>query len=330
MQRITFFERQVIESGLRTGKSVRSIARCLGRDHRVIQREVDRNQMGNRPYTAILAERLANQREKLRHRRKLEKPEYGELRNYVVEQLESDWSPEQIAGATIEQPPPKLLGATICHETIYQYIYEGEGRLENLYVHLRKGRKKRQRQKSRKAQKSKIPGRISIHQRGIEVNERLDFGHWETDTLEGRRSVKEKVSVQYERKSQLLKLHKLEDKSAQETEDAIWESIESLPSWLWKTVTRDNGLENAKHEETKKVFDVQSYFCDGYAAWQKGGVENINGLLRQYIPKKADISKMTEDEIYAIQEKLNSRPKKSLNYLSPNQVIAQEIEKVGH
>ena len=329
MLRITFFERQILESGLRAGKSVRNIARCLGRDHRVIQKEIRRNKIGGRPYSAVLAERLAGQREKNRHKRKLEKLEFNDLRQYVTEQLEADWSPEQIAGTTVEQPPPKLLGATICHETIYQYIYEGEGRFENLYTHLRKGRKKRQKQRARKAQKTKIPGRISIHQRGVEVNEKLAFGHWESDTLEGKRSVKENVSVQYERKAKLARLHKVKDKSAEETENAIWNSVESLPVCLWKTITRDNGTENVKHEETKEVFDIQSFFCDGYAAWQKGGVENLNGLLRQYIPKGSDISKLTEDEIYAIQERLNNRPRKSLNYLSPNQVIAQEAKKVG-
>jgi len=119
MQRLTFFERQVIESGLRAGKSVRLIARCWGRDHRVIQREVDRNQVSGRPYGAVLAQRLTNQREKRRHKRKLEKFEYQPLRQYVVKQLKEDLPPEQIAGVTKLQPPIELSGQTISHESVY-------------------------------------------------------------------------------------------------------------------------------------------------------------------------------------------------------------------
>lgn len=329
MPKITFFERQIIESGLRTNKSVRAIAKCLSRDHRVIQKEVNRNRMSGRRYDAILAQRLTREREQKRHQRKLEKSKFLPLHQYVVERLKEDWSPEQISGVTVKQPPPELKGKTISHESIYQYIYEGEGRFKSLYFHLRRGKKKRQKQRARKPQKVIIPQRISIHRRGEEIEEKLTFGHWESDTLEGRRSVKDNVSVQYERKAQLARLHKVKNKSAEETENAIWESVESLSPELWQTITRDNGTENAKHEETNKVFNVQSYFCDGYAAWQKGGVENLNGLLRQYIPKGSDISKLTEDQIYAIQERLNNRPRKSLNYLTPNQVIARETSLGG-
>ena len=154
MQRITFFERQIIESGLRAGKSVRAIAKCLGRDHRVIQKEVNRSRISGRAYTAILAQRLTYQREQKRHQRKLEKLEFQPLRQYVVKQLKEDLSPEQIAGVTTQQPPIELRGQSISHESIYQYIYEGEGRFENLYFHLRRGKKKRQKQRARKPQKT--------------------------------------------------------------------------------------------------------------------------------------------------------------------------------
>jgi len=193
-----------------------------------------------------------------------------------------------------------------------------------LYCHLRRQKNKRQKQKSRKPQKAIISERISIHQRPIEINERLTFGHWESDTLEGKRSIKENISVQYERKSQLARLHKINDKTAMETEEAIRDSIISLPQYLWQSITFDNGTEGANHHRLKKDYWLRTYFCDAYKAWQKGGVENLNGLIRQYIPKGSDISKLTEDEMYAIQEKLNNRPRKSLNYLTPNQVIAQE------
>jgi IS30 family transposase len=97
-----------------------------------------------------------------------------------------------------------------------------------------------------------------------------------------------------------------------------------LPQYLWQSITFDNGLEGANHYQLKHDYQLATYFCDAYAAWQKGGVENLNGLIRQYVPKGQDISQLTEDQIYAIQERLNNRPRKLLNYLTPNQVIAQE------
>ena len=124
----------------------------------------------------------------------------------------------------------------------------------------------------------------------------------------------------------LCRLRKLKNKEAEETENAITSSIESLPNELWKSITRDNGLENVRHLNTLNTFNVQSYFCDAYASWQKGGVENLNKLIRQYLPKKTDIAKISNDDIYVIQEKLNNRPRKSLNYLTPNEVIAKYIK----
>ena len=163
MQRITYFERQIIEVGIRCKKSVRAIARTLGRDHTVIKREVDRNTGQSNPYTAIVADRIAKTREKKKNTKKLEKVENIDLKEYVVRMLKEDWSPDEISGVLKEHPPTKLVGKTISHESIYQYIYDGEGRYEGLYPHLRKGRSKRRKQKSRKTQNDRIPSKVSIH-----------------------------------------------------------------------------------------------------------------------------------------------------------------------
>ncbi len=136
---------------------------------------------------------------------------------------------------------------------------------------------------------------------------------------------REVLAVQYERKSMLCRLTKVSNKTAEEHENAIWHSIETSPAELWKTITRDNGTENVNHEQTKNIFGVQSYYCDGYASWQKGGIENLNKQVRQYLPKKLNLSKLYNDDIYRIQERLNNRPRKSLNYLTPNEVIAQSV-----
>lgn len=327
MQRITFFERQIIEAGLRTGKPVRGIARCLNRDHRVIQREVNRNCGDYSPYTAIVAERIAAEREQKRTRRKLEKPENQDLKEYIVCRLHRDDSPEQIAGTLREQPLAKLGHKKICHESIYQFIYQGDGRWEHLWPHLRRSHKKRQQQRARKSQKITIPSRISIHLRPAEINLKSTIGHWESDTVEGKRKSGSSISVQYERKSQLVRINRIANHSAQETTDAIRLSVESLPQYLWQSITFDNGKESAGHVFLREDYNLMTFHCDPYASWQKGGVENVNGLIRQYIPKGANIDLLTDEQIYAIQERLNNRPRKALHFLTPNQFIAHQL---GH
>jgi len=324
MQRITNYERQIIEVQLRRGKSKRAIARHLGRDHRTVAREINRNCGKVLPYTAVSAQSIADRHERQRTTTKLEKDQ--DLREHIVCELRHDTSPEQIAGMLRQQPPGHLEGTTISHETIYQYIYRGEGRYEYLYPHLRRGRPKRRKQRARKPRKTLILERVSIHLRPQEVQERLRFGHWESDTVVCKKQT-EALSVQYERRAQLLRLHKVADRSAQATEVALRDTIASLPQDLFHSITFDNGGEGACHTKIRNDYGISTYFCDAYASWQKGGVENINGLIRQYIPKDADLATLTDEDIYAIQEKLNNRPRKKLNYLTPNQVIAAEV---GH
>jgi len=327
MHKLTYFERQVLESGLRVGKSVRAIARCLNRDYRVLQREANRHTPTHGPYTAALAQAKTKTREQNRHLPKLAQPKHQGLKEYITSRLREDLSPEQIAGVLANQPPPELRGAVVCAETIYQYVYGDEGRKQRLHQHLRRAHKKRQQRWARKARSSPIPQRISIHLRPEGINARASLGHWESDTLEGKRGTQGNVSVQYERKFQLARLHKLTGKTAGETEAAIRQSVRSLPEELWQSITFDNGREGATHLNLTHDFHLATYFCDPYASWQKGGVENLNGLIRQYLPKGADLSRLTEDYLYAIQERLNNRPRKSLNYLSPNQALAREL---GH
>ena len=137
---------------------------------------------------------------------------------------------------------------------------------------------------------------------------------------------KEVLAVQHERASLLCRIKRLPNKTAEEHEYAVTTSIESLPIELWKTITRDNGTENAKHCQTLEIFGIQSYFCDSYSSWQKGGVENTNKLLRQYLPRDIELSKLNDEQIFVIQEKLNNRPRKKLNYLSPNEFIADNLK----
>jgi len=320
MRRITYLERAIIEICLASGKSHRKIGRILGRDHRVIDREVDRNEPEGREYRAKLAQQLAMQREAKRCKRKLEKDK--PLRQFVVENLRNELSPEQIAGILKYEAPEHLEGRSLCHETIYQYIYEGEGRYEYLYPHLRRSKKRRTKHGKRKHHKASIIERISIHDRPSVIDQKKRYGDFECDLIEGPRSGKQALSVQYERKGQYVKIHKVLNKTAEETNMAILKTKESLPEGFIKSMTYDNGSETARHYVIRYEHNIDTFHCDPYSSWQKGGVENINGLIRQYIPKGAKIEDYTDEYIREIENKLNNRPRKGLNYKSPNQVLA--------
>ncbi len=213
---------------------------------------------------------------------------------------------------------------TISHESIYHYIYNKDGRYEGLYKYLRQGKTKRQKKHTRKSGKLRIPERKSIHQRPEVVGARIRYGDWESDSVIFSKQ-KNILSVQSERKSKLIRIHKVINKTAEETKYALIRSIESLPGELFKTITFDNGTEGAKHMEIQKEYGITTYFCDPFASWQKGGVENANKLIRHYLPRSTDLDKLTDRDIYEIQEKLNNRPRKCLGYKTPNEVMQKVV-----
>lgn len=321
---ITFFERERIESYLRTKKKKTYITEMLNRDYSVIKREIKRNSTKNTSYNAVDAQYYANRRKKKTNKRKLEKFENLKLEKYVQKKLDKGWSPEQIEGRLKEHPPSEVSNCKdkiISYESIYDYIYNGQGRLGGLYQSLRRKQCKRKRRFYRKTRHNTIKDRVSRDKRSAVVNKRKRVGDWETDSVIFTGS--DILSVQVERKSRLCRLHKCENKTALASEKAIRKSIRSLPSNLWLTITRDNGSENALHFET----NISSFFCDPYKSYQKGGVENLNGLVREYFPKRSNLDIVSKKEIYLVQEKLNNRPRKCLNYQTPNEVITYELEK---
>ncbi len=312
---LTFYDRQRLEYWLRTKQSLRAIAKIMRRDHTALMRELNRNGDGDRKkYRSDTAQRLFEKRIHKQHKGKLEK--YPELKEYVVDGLKKEWSPDVIAGKLKTNKAKH----TISHESIYHYIYNKEGRYEGLYKYLRQAQPKRHKLHSRKKGKLSIPERKSIHLRPEYIDDRKRYGDWESDSVIFSKQ-KTILSVQSERKSKLIRMHKAANKSADETKNALIKTAESVLKDLFLTVTFDNGTEGAKHVDIKKEYDIDTCFCDPFSSWQKGGVENANKLIRYYLPKKTDLSKLTDWDIYEIQEKLNNRPRKCLNYLSPNEVI---------
>jgi IS30 family transposase len=312
---LKLYEREKLEYWLRTKQSLRMIAKIIRRDHSVLVRELKRNGFGNRKkYRADVAQKMSDKRKFAQHKGKLDK--YPELKEYVVDGLKKEWSPDVIAGKLKNSGAKQL----ISHESIYHYIYNKDGRYEGLYQYLRRAQPKRHKVKNRKKRKLLIPERVSIHERPEYVNNRNRYGDWESDSVIFSKQ-KTILSVQSERKSKLIRMHLAINKSAEETKEAIIKTAESVPREIFLTMTFDNGTEGVKHTVIKNEYGIDTYFCDAFASWQKGGVENANKLIRQYLPRKTDLSKLTDYDIYEIQEKLNNRPRKCLNYLSPNEVI---------
>ena len=298
------------------GLKIREMARVLGRSHSSISEEIGRNkQRYEKWYCAETAhERFLKRQNNKGNVKKLDKDE--DLKRMVIENLNEDFSPEQTAGFI------NLIGEKkICHETIYQFIYSQEGKQLKLWLKLRHRKyPRRQKHGSRKMRhKVIIKERISIEHRPKSANIKAEIGHLETDTIIFSKQ-KKVVSVQADRKTQKCALTILENKTAAETKYALRRAIEDeYGSTNVKTITHDNGTENAKHMEIRDEYKVGTYFCRPYASWQKGLVENINKLIRQYLPRNINITNLTQDDMNIIQEKLNNRPRKRLGYFTPNQ-----------
>jgi transposase, IS30 family len=321
MSNLTFYDRQKIEfyHNLKSF-SLRDIGKIIGRDGSVIFREIARHKPQLGPYNAELAQAAACRKSKITNKKKLEK--CPELARFIEDQLKEDWSPEQIAGRLKNHPPPELKKAkvrAVSMEAIYQYIYDQDGSIR-LSKHLRRRHSNRKKQGSRVPRKICIPDRTPIYLRDEEINNKERLGDFEADMLCGKRG-KEAVSVHFERKALAVFLEKLAGKDAPETTEALKRTIENLPAGFVKSITYDNGGENAEHVKIKAEYSIETFFCDAFAAWQKGGVENMNGLIRQYIPKKTDMATVTAEQLKFIQNRLNNRPRKTLDYLTPNEVL---------
>lgn len=314
MKYLTYNDRKIIEKLLKQKLTYRSIGKAIGRSHTTIGDEIKLNS-GQLGYSAERAQYYHEQRQLNKgNKKKLETDD--KLRQYVIDKLKDDWSPEEISGRLKEFPDEEI--GYVCHETIYAYIYSIEVIRQRLYLLLRRYKPKRTKWHSRKKRGAGIKERVSIHERSSAIDEKTELGHWETDSMIFSQQ-KGILSVQVERKTRLVRIHKCQNKTAEETLEAMIDTIDSVPLKYFLSVTYDNGSENVKHIELRKMFEIETYFCDPYCSWQKGLVENTNMFIRQYLPKNAPIDSITDEEIYEIQEKLNNRPRKCLGYRTPNE-----------
>jgi IS30 family transposase len=311
-------EREIIANLLSGGSSLGDIAKAVGRDRSTISRELTRNSPPERRrYVPCRAHARACERKTKAN--KHERLKNDLVRQYVKEGLAKGWSPEQISGRIrIDHP-----GQTINHEAVYQYIYHPQNpdRLEMIQLLRRAHKKRKNKGIGRKVRKTKIPNRIPIDARPKSIEDRRHYGHWEGDSLISRKS-KAALNTLVERKSRLVLITKLLRKSADETNRAVIDRLKKLPAKGRQTLTLDNGTENAKHELLSIKLGIRCYFARPYASWERGTNENINGLIRWYLPKGTDFRTITPEQIARIEYLLNSRPRKCLGYKTPLEVAA--------
>lgn len=317
-------EREEISRRVFWGESFASIGRRLGRPTCTISREVSRNG-GKRRYSAYMAARRTELRRRRPKPRKLVAD--PELAAVVTEMLERRWSPGQIAGRLrLEHPDDPRWW--VSHETIYQALYlQGRGGLrKELTESLRTGRARRRPQGSRAGWKgSSIRNMVMISERPPEAADRAIPGHWEGDLIEGafHRSF---LATLVERTSRFTVLVRLpEGKNAAHVAAQLADKMIELPSALRRTLTWDQGGEMGRHREFSVATGIDVYFCDPHSPWQRPSNENTNGLLRQYFPKRSDLSAVTDEDLDRVADELNGRPRAVLGYMTPSERFAELV-----
>lgn len=304
---LTPTDREEIMIGRRNGRSIRWIARKLGRHPSVISREIRSNQTEDGRYQSTWAQNRSTQRRKKSRQR--EWMANRELRAYVRENLAIGWSPEQIAGRiSIDKP-----WLTVSHETIYRYVFKKD---RSLVKYLQCGRKHRRKRVNTRAKRVMIPDRTSIEVRPEDINNRESIGHWEGDTAVSRESPAALLVLQ-ERVLGLTLLSKLPRCAPKELQQETVRRLQELPEQFRRSVTFDNGQENRHHKKIRDALGVDTYFCNPYSSWEKGSVENAVGLTRRVWPKKTDYALIPDEEIAMLEYRLNTRPRKRLGFLTP-------------
>ena len=320
---LTLAEREDISRGIASDSSIREIARLLKRSASTVSREVARH--GGRPaYRAHDADRRAWV-SALRPKRCLLAGN-RRLREVVASKLILDWSPEQISG-WLKTRYPEDESMRVSHETIYRSLFiQARGVLKKeLIAHLRSKRRIRRSRHSRASghRRGQIVDAISIRERPAEIEDRAIPGHWEGDLIGGTKN--SHIATLVERHSRFVALVKVPSKDTDTVVAALSRHVRKLPASLRRSLTWDRGLEMAKHKSFTVATNVKVYFCDPQSPWQRGSNENTNGLLRQYFPKRTDLSVHTQAELDKVALRLNQRPRKTLGFETPEDRLRASV-----
>ena len=318
MSHLTEVQRYKIQALLEQKNTIKTIAEYLGKDKSVISREIKRNRdQRSKRYDAELAHRKYKKRlhEKPKHIR-LTSSMKGMIDNLLLQ----DYSPEQIKGRM------SILGKDmVSHERIYQYIWQNKKQGGELYKHLRRNGRKYRKRGWAKDSRGIIKNRVSIENRPAEVDEKKRFGDIEFDTIVGRNH-KGALFTANDRCTMITWIAKLSDKDSISLYKAAVKKLMPFKSLL-HTITSDNGKEFANHMAIAEDLNVDFYFAHPYHSWERGANENMNGLIRQYIPKGSSLENIDDEYIEMIQEKLNNRPRKKLGFLTPYEYFLLLLQK---
>lgn len=323
---LSHFEREQLYDLSQLGLKKAEIARRLGREKSTIGREMERNatsierRFNNSPkkkkhYLPDTAQKkYENRREKSKTPFPLKNPF---IYKYTLKHLKIGWSPEIISGRLEDE-----FAEDISHECIYQYIYGDHGKELKLWEWLPRRHKKRRKYSGRKTRKALIPNRIDISLRPEIVNIRGRFGDCEGDTIFGKGKGSALATLN-ERISRYVLIQKLQRKTAEAMKEAMIRSLNKMQGI--ETLTLDNGPENTKHEEIAEAAGIKVYFARPYHSWERGANERINGLIRRFYPKRTDFNNISENEIQLVQDLINNRPMKCLNWKTPAEVYQQHL-----
>jgi IS30 family transposase len=317
-KQLTLEERYHIYESQAIGKSSRKTAKELKRDHTTVSREVKRNK-GENGYSPTQAHNFACEKSQRRANGLRIDPNVWAAAQLC---LEEKWSPQQIEGRF------KVLEiGKISHESIYQRLLLDKELGGKVYMNLRGQKKRRKRYGSGRDRRGQIVGRVSIHERPEVVEKKTRLGDWEGDTVIGAAHKQAIVSV-VERSTQYVLLKKVERKTSDVVKDSLIELMEPYENAI-HTLTLDNGKEFAGHAEVTQKLGTAVYFADPYSSWQRGLNEQINGLVRQYFPKKKNFSTITQQEVFYVAHKLNNRPRKLLGYRTPQEAFFESAKQQG-
>lgn len=319
MEHLSTEERFTIQHMNQQGKSSTSIGKVLSRAPSSITRELRRNALGDGSYSASFAGRFAKERASAKRRRSAFTPRVVAL---VEQGLEARMSPEQIIGRQAQQGNTDMP----CTQTIYSHIRADRRCGGKLHKQLRlRGRKRKPRGEGKK-RRPIIPNRRDISERPIVVADRQRFGDFECDLIIGTKHSGVILTVN-DRATGQVWMEKLKDKQSVTVRDGLMRLLTPFQGQI-HTLTSDNGTEFVLHEEVSARLKCEYYFAQPYHSWERGSNENLNGLIRDYFPKKMEFYDITQKQIKTVQEALNSRPRKRHKYLTPNEFQTQNFKQI--
>lgn len=314
-KQLTYEQRCQIEVLKKSGLSQQAIADAIGTSQSSVSRELARN-TGDRGYRHEQAQRRTVQRRREAHRAyKMTEELIGRIEHYVRQ----NWSPEQISGRLLTHEM-----IDISHERIYQHIWIDKARGGDLHTHMRrKGKKYQHRGSTGKTSRGQIKNRVSINDRPVSVDQKVEVGHWEIDTVIGKSHSGALVTI-VERRTMFTLSQRVNSKSAEDVTAATIALLEPFKD-LVLSITSDNGKEFAYHEKISTALACDFYFAHPYHSWERGLNENTNGLLRQDFPKDTDFKTVKQNDVKRVVAKLNDRPRKTLAFEKPADLMAKEM-----